>query len=615
MSGRSLKKSVPLLALRDATLALGPKLIFKEANIHISKNDKICLVGRNGSGKSTLLKALAGSLELDQGDRFVQPGILVRYLSQEPEFKNDETVRDYVKNGLKDKSADREAFRISAVLSELRLDENRNVATLSGGEARRAAIARVIISKPDILLLDEPTNHLDLHTIEWLENELKIFKGGFLLVSHDRAFLRNLSDRMYWIDRAVIRKHEKGFGEFVDWSEKIIKDEITQNKNLDRKIAQETLWLREGLTARRKRNMGRVRHLQELGKKKLERIKAPEQIKLVVKETTRSGKLVLEAKNLTKSYGAENEEKLVITDKFSAIIARGERVGLIGRNGVGKTTLVRMLIGREKPDSGYVKWGVGVEHVYFDQNRETLDEETTVWLTLCPGGGETVEIDGRSKHVVAYLRDFLFEENQLTSPVSSLSGGERNRLLLAKLFSQDHNLLILDEPTNDLDVETLEVLEEVLGNYNGTVILISHDRDFLDKVATSTIVIEGNGVVNEYPGGYSTYVSQRKGIPSNVSKKRHGFKNDFRKAQAPKKMGKLSYNDQRELDSLPNKMEVLQKEIGSFTAELSSLNLFQQNRERYDTVSRELETKMKELSLAEERWLYLEERKLELETK
>ena len=276
---------------------------------------------------------------------------------------------------------------------------------------------------------------------------------------------------------------------------------------------------------------------------------------------------------------------------------------------------MRMLIGKEKPDSGYVKWGVGVEHVYFDQNRETLDKETTVWLTLCPGGGETVEIDGRSKHVVAYLRDFLFEEKQLTSPVSSLSGGERNRLLLAKLFSQDHNLLILDEPTNDLDVETLEVLEEVLGNYNGTVILISHDRDFLDKVATSTIVIEGNGVVDEYPGGYSTYVSQRKRIPSNVSKKRHGFKNDSWKAQAPKKMGKLSYNDQRELDSLPNKMDVLQKEIGSFTTELSSLNLFQQNRERYDTASRELEKKMKELSLAEERWLYLEERKLELETK
>ena len=613
MSVRSLNNSVPLLALRDAALELGSRLIFQEANIYISRNDKTCLVGRNGSGKSTLLKALAGACELDRGDRFIQPGIVVKYLSQELDFKYDHTAREYVKSGLKEEEFDQPNFRIESMLSELRLDGDRKVATLSGGEARRAALAKVIISKPDILLLDEPTNHLDLPTIEWLETELKNFKGGFLLVSHDRAFLRNLSNSMYWIDRTVVRKHEKGFNEFVDWSEKIIRDEITKNKNLDRKIAQETLWLREGLTARRKRNMGRVRQLRELGRKKLDQIKRPEQIKLVVQETTRSGKLVLEARNITKKFDSENGEQITITDRFSTLIARGERVGLIGKNGVGKTTLVRMLLGDEKPDSGKVKWGVGVEHVYFDQNRETLDKETTVWQTLCPNGGDRVEINGRSKHVAAYMRDFLFDEKQLTNRVASLSGGERNRLLLARLFSQEHNLLVLDEPTNDLDVETLEVLEEVLANYNGTVILVSHDREFLDKVATSTIAIEGDGLVEEYPGGYSTYLDQRTRVPSIVFAKRQDIKKEPSKKKMSKKGGKLSYKDKRELDDLPGRMEIIQGQIVSLTSELSNSNLFQRDRKRYDIVSLELEKNVKDLELAEQRWLELEERKLELE--
>ena len=613
MSVRSLNNTVPLLALRDAALELGSRLIFQKANIYISRNDKTCLVGRNGSGKSTLLKALSGALELDRGDRFIKPGTVVKYLSQEPDFKYDQTAWEYVKNGLKEEEFDQPNFRIESMLSELRLDGDRKVATLSGGEARRAALAKVIISKPDILLLDEPTNHLDLHTIEWLEAELRNFKGGFLLVSHDRAFLRNLSNSMYWIDRTVVRKHEKGFDQFVDWSEKIIKDEITENKNLDKKIAQETLWLREGLTARRKRNMGRVRQLHELGRKKLDRIKIPEQIKLVVQETTRSGKLVLEARNITKRFDSENEGQITITDRFSTLIARGERVGLIGRNGVGKTTLVRMLLGDEKPDSGKVKWGVGVEHVYFDQNRETLDKETTVWQTLCPNGGDRVEINGRSKHVAAYMRDFLFDEKQLTSRVASLSGGERNRLLLARLFSQEHNLLVLDEPTNDLDVETLEVLEEVLANYNGTVILVSHDREFLDKVATSTIAIDGDGLVQEYPGGYSTYLDQRKRVPSTVFAKRQDMKKEVPKKKMSKKGGKLSYKDQRELDDLPGRMEIMQRQIDSLTSELSISNLFQRDRKRYDIVSLELEKNVKDLKLAEQRWLELEERKLELE--
>ena len=614
MKDQSSKLQAPVLSLRDASVVIGPLVIFKKAHITISKKDRICLVGRNGAGKSTLLRALAGCIYLDDGERFVQPGCRVEYLSQTPDFAEFETVWDYVSNRSTEVQFNLKDYEVESIISSLDLDGRRLVATLSGGETRRAAIARALISKPDVLLLDEPTNHLDLPTIEWLEQELKRFNGGLLIVSHDRAFLRNLSEKTYWIDRTNVHQQDMGFTNFSNWSEKVLQDEELQYKQLNKKISRETVWLREGLTARRKRNMGRVRQLQELRRQKMERIGHLDQIKVVGKETVRSGQLVLEAKKITKRFDDVKGNKLTIANKFSTIISRGERVGLIGKNGSGKTTVLRMLIGKEKPDAGFVKCGVGVEPAYFDQNREVLDLDSTLWKTLCPSGEDMVRIGGRSKHVISYLRDFLFDSQQATSPVHSLSGGERNRLLLARLFSQDHNLLVLDEPTNDLDVETLEVLEDVLANYDGTVLLVSHDRDFLDSVVTSTIAIEGDGVIQEYPGGYSTYAAQKNPKDTFIHLNGSSHKKKSKTFSRQKNKKKLSYKEQRELDQLPDLIETLEREIETLTRKLSDPELYKHDKTYFETASVSLAKKTDDLTQAENRWLALENQKQDLET-
>ena len=598
----------PIIALREAALSVGDKILFNEANISIADGDRICLVGRNGSGKSTLLRVLAGEREIDSGQRFVQPGSKIGYLPQDPVIPKGESLRTYIGAGLeKDKINTGHEYQIENMMVTLGLDGAQSLETLSGGETRRLAIARALISNPDILLLDEPTNHLDLPTIEWFENELSRYRGGLLLISHDRAFLRRLTNKTYWIDRAVVRRNSAGFAEFSSWSEKIMADEETEFRLLNKRIAEETRWLREGLIARRKRNMGRVRNLQELNQKKIDRLRRQGNVEFTLKEAERSGQLVLEAKNIFKTYLSNDGDDKIIVSGFSTIIKRQDRVGLIGKNGVGKTSLLRMLIGEDKPDSGKVKIGISVTPVYYDQKRESLDLSASLWSTLCPEGGDTIDVGGRKRHVVSYLRDFLFEEKQAISPVRTLSGGERNRLLLARLFSKEHNLVVLDEPTNDLDVETLELLEEVLSEYKGTIIIVSHDRDFLDRVATSTIVLEGNGHVEEYPGGYSTYIQQSgsKGVPSeqlsNINKKKSIVR---RKNNGTEK---LTYKDQRELDALPNLINGLLAEELKLQEKLNDPDCYRADPEQFNLLSNQLMEIKETIQNSEERWIFLEE--------
>ena len=600
----------PIVALRNARLTLSERILFDDVDVTVAKGERICLVGRNGSGKSTLLKCLAGLVDLDQGERFVQPGAKVAYLPQDPPLPKGISIREHVRSGLSVHPGEHPAeYLVDSMLLHLSLDGDRLTDALSGGESRRVALARAMVSEPDVLLLDEPTNHLDLPTIEWLEEELEAFKGGILLISHDRTFLSRLSNRTYWIDRGEVRRNSDGFAAFADWADKVLADEEATRRRVDKQIAEETRWLREGLTARRKRNMGRVRTLLGMRRERAERVKRTGLVNLSVGDAESGGQLVIEANHISKSYPQpDGTEKILATD-FSTIIKRGDRIGLVGANGAGKTTLLKMLIDQEKPDKGRVRVGFGVETVYFDQYRETLDGDATLWSTLCPGGGDTVFVHGKPKHVVSYLRDFLFEERQARAHVKNLSGGERNRLLLAKLFAGPHNLLVLDEPTNDLDIETLDLLQEVLGEYEGTIILVSHDRDFLDRVVTSIIAVEGDGKIEEFVGGFSDYAAYRKAEAEEVAApKRRESKPQAQTSEKPSQpRAKLSYKDQRALDNLPDTIDKLGAEIEALGNELANPDLFTRDPKRFKAASARLEAAQTELDDAENRWLELEE--------
>jgi ATP-binding cassette subfamily F protein uup len=614
MAAPSDRTAPPVVALRAAGLGYAERSLFQNIDLPISKGDRICLVGRNGSGKSTMMRALAGEIELDSGDCFVQPGARVAYLPQEPKPSAELTVFDYVAGGLP--PADEGVPRVhivEAAVEGLRLDGTWTMGRLSGGEARRAALARALVSEPDVLLLDEPTNHLDLPTIEWLEDALERTSAGLLIISHDRAFLRRLAKRMVWLERGQLHRTNEGIDAFPDWSEKILLDEEAQAHKLNRLIAEETRWLREGLTARRKRNMGRVRNLLGLRQDRADRIKRPQGLNLSAGEASRSGQMVIEAHKLNKVFADAKGGERVIAKDISLTVRRGDRIGVIGPNGAGKTTLLRMLLEREAPDSGRVKMGFGVEPVYFDQRREQLDPSDTLWSTLCPGGGDTVEVHGKPRHVVSYLRDFMFADRQATAKVSTLSGGERNRLLLAKLFATSHNLLVLDEPTNDLDVETLDLLQEELADYDGTIVLVSHDRDFLDRTVTSIMAVEGDGGVDEYVGGYQDYLRQRgngsetaKLKPTKTPKSGGG---DKPKARA----GKLGYKDQRELEQLPDRITGLEAKIAELSTALSDADLYSRDPKAFQAKTAALTQAQADVEAAEERWLELEALREELE--
>jgi ATP-binding cassette subfamily F protein uup len=586
-----------LLGLRNAAVTFGGDPLWTGVDLALSAGDKACLVGRNGSGKSTILKALAGTIDLDGGERFVQPGIRIAYLAQEPDLTVHATVADYVASAL---PADRahDHWRVEQVLAAVKLDGDRSTDTLSGGEGRRAAIAHAVVGEPDVLLLDEPTNHLDLPTIEWLENELKAWRGALLLISHDRAFLNALVQRAWWIDRGVLRQMDKPFAEFDEWSETILAQEEAERARLDKRIASETTWSRQGISARRKRNQGRLRNLYAMRAERRSQIDRQGVAALGIAEAGRGAVRVIEAEHVSKAYG-----DTVIVRDFSTRVARGDRIGVIGPNGAGKSSLVKVLTGAERPDSGTVRLGPGVEPAYYDQTRVTLDPETTLRDVLLPHGGDHVQVGDQKRHIASYLGDFLFDSSRMFSPVKSLSGGERGRLLLAKLFARPSNLLILDEPTNDLDLETLDLLEEVLADFQGTLILVSHDRDFLDRLVTSVIAVEGQGRVTEYVGGYTDYLRQR---PAPVSASAPAARSTATaKPAAPKPRTKLSFKDQRELDLLPGRIEALTAEIARLGEALHDPGLYARDPDGFARKSARLAAAEAEREAAEERWLEL----------
>ncbi|NBB82018.1 MAG: ATP-binding cassette domain-containing protein [Alphaproteobacteria bacterium] len=597
----------PLIALKNARLGYGGRPLFDGIDVQLTAGDKAVLVGRNGSGKSTLMKALGGLVDLDSGERFVQPGTRVAYLEQEPDLAGHATIADYVADGLPaDRRAD--AWRVDAALAPVGLDGGRPTAGLSGGEARRAALARLIAGDPDVLLLDEPTNHLDLPTIEWLEDWLGGFRGALLLISHDRRFLERLGRRMLWLDRGRLHVTDRGFDAFDTWTAEIGEAEEKAADRLDKKIASETHWLREGLTARRKRNMGRVRELQRMREERRARVARPGVAKLDPAEAKQGGTLVLEAEGLVKDVPGPDGPRRVV-DGFSTRLVRGDRVGVIGPNGAGKTTLVRMLIGSLAPDAGTVRLGPTVEPVYFDQTRASLDAEARVRDVLLPEGGDRLQVGDRMVHIASYLRDFLFDPSRMESPLKSLSGGERNRLLLARLFARPSNLMVLDEPTNDLDMETLDLLEEVLADYAGTLILVSHDRDFLDRLVTSIVAVEGDGRIDETVGGYEDHLRQRGSAPAGGGRPDRTTAPQATPAPKPKKpQTKLSYKEQRALDHLPGEVEALEAEIARLTAELADPGLYTRDPARARAATERLEAAQAEKTEKEDRWLALAEK-------
>jgi ABC transport system ATP-binding/permease protein len=595
----------PLIQLKDIRLTFGGTPLLTGVDLTVSLSERVCLIGRNGSGKSTLLRIAAGFIESDSGSRFVQPGTTIRYLPQEPEFAGHTTTLAYVEAGL-GPGDDRHQARY--MLEQLGLRGDEDPARLSGGEARRAALARVLAPSPDILLLDEPTNHLDLPTIEWLERELDNRRSALVLISHDRRLLTNLSRSTAWLDRGKIRQIDRGFAAFEAWRDEVLEEEEREQHKLDRKIVDEEHWLRYGVSGRRKRNIKRLANLHSLRAQRRNYRGVGSMNNLTAAEADKSGRMVIEAKNITKSYGDRE-----IVDAFSIRVQRGDRLGVVGPNGAGKTTLVNVLTGSLAPDTGSVRLGVNIEMATLDQRRESLDPTATLAEALTGGRGDHVMVGGRPKHVVSYMKDFLFALEQRGTPVETLSGGERGRLMLARALAKPSNLMVLDEPTNDLDLETLDLLEEMLGDYQGTVILISHDRDFLDRAVTSVIVPEGDGKWIEYAGGYSDMLAQRgaREIFKPAAPEEKKQPKAAAPATAPKR--RLSFNEKHALETLPNTIARLQAEIARHQRVLDDASLYQKDRRKFEEASAAIATAQQELAAAEDRWLELEMLREEIE--
>ena len=634
--------SPPLLTLQDVSLTFGTAPLLSAAALSVTARDRICLVGRNGSGKSTLLKVAAGLLPPDAGRRFAQPGATIRYLPQEPDLSGFTSTLAYVEAGFE---GDSNPHRATYLLEQLGLTGTEDPAHLSGGEARRAALARVLAPEPDVLLLDEPTNHLDLPGIEWLEQELSSLRSGIVLISHDRRLLESLSRSTVWLDRGLTRSIDQGFAHFEAWRDAVLEQEETERHKLGRKIAMEEDWLRYGVTARRKRNVRRLGELHSLRKRHREQRAAVGKVRMDAAEADLSGRLVIVAEAVSKSY----DDRVVVRD-LSTRVLRGDRIGIVGPNGAGKTTLLNLLTGALTPDHGEVALGANLAAITLDQRRETLDPAQTLKQALTGGAGDTVTVGGQNRHVVGYMKDFLFGPEQANTPVGVLSGGEKGRLTLARAFARPSNLLVLDEPTNDLDLETLDLLQERLADYAGTVLLVSHDRDFLDRVVTATVATEGDGRWIEYAGGYTDMLLQRRAGPPGPAKavsgkavpgkaargsafgtgaprgasdvsspgiggpdRRVGSPAGSDAAAGTPSRRKMSFKDRHALETLPARIASLQQEAARLGVVLADPDLYARDGGKYQQASQALQAAQTALAEAEERWLTLEMMREELE--
>ena len=594
----------PLLTIADAGVNLGDRWLLRGADLSLHVGDRLALVGPNGAGKSTLMKLLAGQGEMDEGTLWMSPGAEIAYLPQAPQIPPGMSLRALVTAGMDDAKIGHKA---DAMLMRMGLDPLRMSDGLSGGETRRVSLARALYTKPDILLLDEPTNHMDLPTIEWMEEMLRQHKGALLVVSHDRAFLRNLGTGIIWLHGGKLRRRDGHFDEFESWSDGILADEAVTLHKLDRHIAAETKWSREGISARRKRNQGRLRDLDRL---RNERAKAggitQRSMRMETGPADGGGQLVLEAIDISASV-PDGEAERCLLRHFNLLIRRGDRIGIVGPNGIGKSTLVRLLLGLTPAESGRIRQGFGLNPAYFNQRREALDRDASPWTILSAGGSDMIEVAGQTKHVTSYLRDFMFDDAKMTQRVSTLSGGEQNRLLLAKLFAQTHNFLVLDEPTNDLDLETLELLQEVIADYDGTVLIVSHDRDFLDRTVTAVLAFEGDAKIVAHAGGYSDYLARKQATAARQAGSARDGKSAKKSTVAdkpkPNRAPRLSFKDQHILDSMPALIADLEKQIATIETALAAPDLFATDPAKFNKLADQLAAMQTDKAEKEDAWL------------
>ncbi len=603
-----------LLSIQDVHIAFGPKVLFDSMTFHIHEGNKICLVGKNGAGKTTLMNLITGHQDFNEGERWQRQGLTIGYLQQDVTPKKGQTVFDYIFEELKDQESYTQEYKIAMVVEPLHLNVQDKMMDLSGGQLRRAALARALVEEPDILLLDEPTNHLDLEGIEWLEGYLKSYTGTLLCVSHDKTFLSNVTDTIFWLDRGRLRTCPKGFAHFDEWSTMLLEQEERELRNRQKFVEQEVEWASRGVKARRKRNMRRLGKIKELKAQ----LKADQsafrqmmaKIDLQPNDREASSRIVAEFFNVSKKF-TKDDRDIAILDKFRLRIMRGDRIGILGKNGSGKTTFLKLLIGQEKPDSGTIKRNKNIEISYFDQKRQDLDPTKSMWETLCPNGGDYVDVFGKKRHVCGYLKDFLFDPKEARQKVSTLSGGQKNRLMLARTLANPGDFLILDEPTNDLDMDTLDMLEEILSNYTGTLFVVSHDRDFLDQTVTKILAFEGDAQIDGYIGGYSDYLEAKAKKKPQIKKQviqKEECKTKPEIKPEPIKTAKLSYKDQYELENLPDEITELEIKINKINLKLTEPDLYHTDQKLFHALTEKLTELQKKLEKSELRWLELDEK-------